>query len=178
MSARTVMNEIRYDLSIGDYFRSTLFFLHRRAFLIVLFVGCFLLIFLQSIRSVPSEERDGLFIAVAFLVSFAPCIAGYLAMLLYCALRFISYRRSGYWGRRTVTLSPDGITSERDAGSSFTRWSDVLKIYSTKKLIMIGLASGIALVVPKRAFPGEAEAAEFLDRVKRYKDGLPADEAN
>lgn len=172
------MNEIRYELTTGDYYRSTLFFLHRRPLLIVLVVGCFLLIFLQSIRSVPPEERDGLFLAVAFLVSFAPFIAGYLAMLLYCSLRLISYRRSGYWGRRTVTISPEGITSEREAGSSFTRWSNVLKIYSTRKLIMIGLSSGIALVIPKRAFPGKTEAAEFLERIKRGKDGPPADEVD
>lgn len=164
------MDEIKYCLSTADYYRTSLFFILRRPFIIVLGLACFLFIFIQNFSILSSEDPLPLTLVALVLVSMFPILFGLLVMLLFVSIRFISYKRTGYWGHRTITVTPEGITSTSATGTSMTQWNGIRKTYFTRNLILIQLVSDLALVIPVRAFPGRDEAREFASRISQQVD--------
>jgi hypothetical protein len=120
------------------------------------FLGLFVFLLRAAImRSVSLQ--DGL-IAVAFG----------LGVLFFLPLALFML---GKTGKRTLTLSDEGISTEIGALKGTVPWHKVKLVSDTGQFILITNSRGNAFIVPSRAFSGPEQRALFLSALSRSVAG-------
>lgn len=72
---------------------------------------------------------------------------------------------------RTLTVGPEGWSTQIGKLSGSRRWADVVSIQDGMNLIIITGKNGNALIVPNRAFPDLASRRQFLADVRYWHSG-------
>jgi YcxB-like protein len=73
----------------------------------------------------------------------------------------IYYRNPILFEARTVTITEEGIRSEKASGSVEVKWSSFEKFKETKHLFLTYQGKDVVGIVPKRAFPKPEGIAQF-----------------
>jgi hypothetical protein len=66
------------------------------------------------------------------------------------------------------TVAPDGLFFRSDRGEGRLAWHAFLRIEETATHLYFFVDKAMAQVIPKRCFPSEAAASEFVASAKRY----------
>ena len=74
----------------------------------------------------------------------------------------------GKTDERTMTVSPEGISTEIGALKGHVPWSKVKLVNDTNGHVLIFGANGNAFFVPTRAFRGLDQQAEFMQQINRW----------
>ena len=119
----------------------------------------------------PEMDREGfnlVVIGLSLLAVYPFIMRVWLGQHLRDALR------SGDWhsvlGRHVVTLSPEGIREQTDAGDTFYRWQAVTDVFSSNGVIVLLLSPGSGYLVPMRTFVGPEAISAFDERVQRLRN--------
>lgn len=118
----------------------------------------------------PAIGREGFTLVVIglSLLSVYPFIMRFsLARQLRRALRDGDWR--SVLGRHVLTLSPEGIREETDAGDTFCRWQAVTDVFSSHDLIVFQISPGSGYLVPTRSFAGREARSAFEERARRLR---------
>jgi hypothetical protein len=73
----------------------------------------------------------------------------------------IYYRNPLLFEMRTVTVSDEGLRSERQSGIIEAKWSTFVGFKETKNLFLMYQGKDVVGIVPKRAFPSPEPIAQF-----------------
>ena len=74
----------------------------------------------------------------------------------------------GKTAKRTLTVSPDGISTEIDRIKAQIPWSKIRMVTETPQFILIARSNGNAFLVPNRAFSEPDQKVEFLNAVRQW----------
>ena len=80
-------------------------------------------------------------------------------------------QNKGAFGNHIIALDPEGVTAISDVGESRTGWAGIEKVEENEEYVFLYTGSLQAHVIPKRAFLGGAEAAEFFKLAQAYHSG-------
>jgi hypothetical protein len=78
------------------------------------------------------------------------------------------------FGRRTVTLSREGIAQSGEFASSSISWRTVERVVRDGDHAYIYSGAVTAIIVPRRAFAGESEFDDFVMTTRRYHEDATA----
>ena len=84
-------------------------------------------------------------------------------------------------GHQKVSLNREGLTQTNPCGLTQTKWFGVERVVVTDDHAFIYLSAISASVIPKRAFPGDADFNRFVEQARRFLDQAksgPAASAN
>lgn len=109
--------------------------------------------FLRMLFSEPLRARD--------LVGAALWAAG-----VFLFIPFWMFIR-GKTAKRTLTVSPDGISTEIGRIKGQIPWSKIRMVTETPQLILIARTNGNAFFIPNRAFSEPDQKVEFLNAVRQ-----------
>lgn len=153
---------IKYALTrkeiVQSYFRSLG---SSRKFLAMILIysaalGLFPLIF-SGAFSRRLQVHD-LFVTVAWMVG------AFAFMPMWLFLR-------GKTSERTLTVSPDGISTQIGSLKGQVPWSKVRLVADASNHVLIVGATGNAFFIPGRAFQGPEHKAQFIERIMSWRSG-------
>jgi hypothetical protein len=78
-------------------------------------------------------------------------------------------------GKMKVTLSAQGVRELGEVNDTFVKWQGVEKVVASPSAIYIYISTASAVIVPRRAFPGEEDFLQFCALARNY---LPNPKAN
>ena len=110
----------------------------------------------------------------------AGAIGGTLWIVIVSRLRMRSMKPAsdGYiLGPRQVTVSDDGLRESSQRHESVFRWSAVRGAQVTDKHVFVMVDTNAALIVPRRAFPTDAEREQFVSEIQRRSGRVTKDDA-
>jgi hypothetical protein len=119
----------------------------------------------------PEMDHEGfklVVIGLSLLTVYPFTMRFWLAQQLRDALRAGDWR--SVLGRHVLTLSPEGIREQTDAGETFHRWQAVTDVFSSDDLIVFLLSPGSGYLVPKRSFVGPEAIGAFEEQAKRLRN--------
>ena len=96
---------------------------------------------------------------VLFILLYALTVVGYY---LFLGLR----RDTPAHRQHRTTLTETAVVEESPVNRTESTWAGVVKVVQTRRLILIYIASNLAHVVPKRAFPSPLEAESFFNEAQ------------
>ena len=96
--------------------------------------------------------------AVAFVA-----IAAFFILLL-SAWLFLRAKTS----RRSITISPEGISTRIGELEGETPWRQIKIVSVTEQNVLIARGNGNAYFIPNRAFSSPEEKAEFTDAIRNW----------
>lgn len=70
-------------------------------------------------------------------------------------------KNPGFFTEHVVKLDDKGVSEETSMGSQFVRWDGIVKLRKSQELIQIFIASNMAHLIPRRAFPDDSAFEEF-----------------
>lgn len=104
---------------------------------------------------------------VIFVLVYIVTIAGFY---LYLGLR----RDTPAHLQHRITLTETAVVEESPVNRTESTWAGVVKVARTRRLILIYIASNLAHVVPKRAFPSPLEADAYFNEARaRWSSARP-----
>ena len=109
-------------------------------------------------------------ISLHFPSLLAGAIGGTLWLVIVSRLRMRSMgpASDGYiLGPRQVTVSDDGLRESSQRHESVFRWAAVRGAQVTDQHVFVMLDTNAALIVPRRAFPTDAEREQFVSEIQR-----------
>jgi hypothetical protein len=106
----------------------------------------------------PLEAHDALK-AAYFAIAFFSFMPAYL---------FLRAKTS----RRTLTISPDGISTEIGKIKAQRPWSYIKTVAETDGHVLIASATGNAFFIPNRAFSNFDQKREFVAKAKAWKSAM------
>lgn len=112
----------------------------------------------------------GLAAEVGLTLTFAVIWAFLLPRLLRRSYLRAIKSQPGQTGLKTVSLGLDGLTQGSTLSESKFPWQNFIEITESASLILLFVSPRFAVIVPKRAFTGEAEANVFLELARGYRD--------
>jgi hypothetical protein len=71
---------------------------------------------------------------------------------------------------RTLTTSPEGITTEMGDRKATVPWSRIKQVQNTWRNVLIVGVTGNAIVIPSRAFQGPEQQAEFVAEIEAWRN--------
>lgn len=77
-------------------------------------------------------------------------------------LRKLILKEGGFIGKRQIVITDEGLLSEGQDYSLLRNWQSIKAIDINQKYIYIGLIDKTYLIIPKRFFPTDIEAANFM----------------
>ena len=108
-----------------------------------------LVLFLRRRPSHPLGEAD-------FLVAL-------MAPVIFLVLMPLSLWLTGKTAKRTLTVTPDDISTKIGAMNERIPWRQIKLIQDCGEFILIARKSGNSFFIPNRAFSGNAQRTEFQD---------------
>jgi hypothetical protein len=91
---------------------------------------------------------------------------GYLVFIpIWVALR-------GKTATRTLTVSPDGISTEIGRLRGHVPWDKVRVVTDTPRFVLIARTNGNAFFIPDRAFTSLEHRSQFLTEIRASKPGV------
>ncbi len=74
----------------------------------------------------------------------------------------------GKTSTRSLTVSPEGISTEIGSLKASTPWHKVKVIVGTDRYVLVSRANGNAFFIPSRAFSGPEHQAEFVGKIQDW----------
>ena len=100
-------------------------------------------------------------------------IAGAIGVALLLIAAMATYPQVVFKAQeRWLQIRPDGMATRIKSMSRQYSWGEVAKLTAVGDSINIGLRSGNAFIIPRRAFASDADRTAFLDAARRWS-GLP-----
>src|SRR5436190_4950483 len=162
------MSAVEATYTVGDLYSVTIRSWRHILLRILISMGIMGLVFLaipivvdgatlrQSASWFPLELVLGL---SAFLLLF---IVGICPSIFY-----IRMRRQGLLGPNRTSFSDEGVKVESTKAQSLVFWPAFNRIAVTKARLFMFTTPASAIILPKRAFQGEAEFEEWVDQAQR-----------
>lgn len=76
--------------------------------------------------------------------------------------------------KRSLTVSPEGISTEIGSLSGRISWKKVKVISETDRYVLVSRASGNAFFIPSRAFSSSEQQAEFVIKIRNWAHAASA----
>lgn len=76
------------------------------------------------------------------------------------------------WGAQRLRADAEGLAIELAARSTHYRWPAFIGLERTRRFVLLMLAPGLGVAIPRRAFASEAEAETFCDFAERCIAGV------
>jgi hypothetical protein len=73
----------------------------------------------------------------------------------------IYYRNPSLFEERTLTVTDDGIRSEKKSGNIEAKWTGFERYKETENLFLMYQSKDVIGIVPKRAFPNPEAVTQF-----------------
>jgi hypothetical protein len=73
-----------------------------------------------------------------------------------------------FFEKKTMTISPEGLSLSGPSGASITRWHAVVWVVEHGEHAFFYLTEREALILPKRAFADARQFEEFVDTARHY----------
>ncbi len=71
---------------------------------------------------------------------------------------------------RSLTASPEGISTQIDSMNVRIPWQKVKVISETPRFVLVSGSSGNAFYIPNRAFTDPDQKAQFVDQLKQWSN--------
>jgi hypothetical protein len=146
----------------------------QRRTMIAVFVSAALVVamLLLSFPSSPTPPPGILWVVVAaFLIGAAVLPRSYRRGVIKIVGRMIDEGQNRtLLGRREITISPVDLGAASELRSTTVRWKAVEKVVEDGDYLYIYISALEAIIVPRRAFAGEAPFAAFADAVRKHRE--------
>lgn len=160
---RKVRMEVKFEINRKDYWSfSKVVFLHVPVLRYTLLGFTLLITYLMLFPMIKNPKLAIGYFVIDFIFIFL------LYHLLKLVIILIPSRRAGVLGKHIISISAEGLRETTSVNDSIHKWSGIIRIKSNKKYIYIYTDNAAAHIIPKRAFPTEAEAEQFLANLKLF----------
>jgi hypothetical protein len=119
----------------------------------------------SSFAGRPFTAGTAVALCVLFLIFF---IGIWMFVLVVGALLVLFNRNPGFFTEHVLTIAPEGFTEVTSVNRTEHSWIGVQKIARSSDHLLIYIASNHAHVVPRRAFPSDAEWNEFCRQCEQF----------
>jgi len=89
-----------------------------------------------------------------------------MPILISTGTRNLPSKKGEILGKKTITISEDGITRKSEYNNSFQKWEGIKSLETSKKSIFIMVDNLAGFIIPKRSFKNESQMKEFIDTIK------------
>jgi hypothetical protein len=114
------------------------------------------------------------------LLTFIPCVLGGIYIFfryphIHRASQIRTLRKlfgegdnTALLGHQVVSVSPEGIFTQSQAGESKLNWQSIYKVAQNNKYVFLYIGTANAIGIPKTAFPTEQALQEFLNYINTH----------
>jgi hypothetical protein len=166
------VNAVRTCLTVSDVSRAVVERLTRPGSLLKAWAGWTLVVaaLLVVARGVPRDAIGALSLAIA------AAAGAVLSVGLAIAFTVLRVRRglqpaAGVLGAHDYVLANDGLQEKTAVNATLSAWSAIGGVAETRNFAFIEMRSGSFHILPRHSFGTAAQAAEFLDEVRRRAAG-------